>query len=52
MNDMKRYDDESTAEILRRAAEMQHEGVVSVPRRDGLTGSELEQVDTESDPSA
>jgi len=48
MNDSKRYDDESTAEILRRAAEMQHEGVVSVPRGDGLTGSELEQVSREA----
>ncbi len=48
MNDSKRYDDESTAEILRRAAEMQHDGVVSVPRGDGLTGSELEQVAREA----
>ncbi len=43
MNDSKRYDDESTAEILRRAAEMQHDGVVSVPLGEGLTGTELEQ---------
>jgi len=48
MNDMKRYDDESTAESLRRAAEMQHEGVIPVPRRDGLTGSDLEQVAREA----
>ncbi len=48
MNDSKRYDDETTAEILRRAAEMQYEGVVSVPRGDGLTGSDLEQVASEA----
>ena len=48
MNDSKRYDDETTAEILKRAAELQHEGVVSVPRGDGLTGSELEQVAREA----
>ncbi len=48
MNDSKRYDDESTAEILRRAAEMQHDGVVSVPLGEGLTGSELEQVAREA----
>jgi len=48
MNDSKRYDDESTAEILRRAAEMQYDGVVSVPLGDGLTGSELEQVAREA----
>jgi hypothetical protein len=48
MNDSKRYDDETAGQVLRRAAELQHESHVPVHGGDGLSATDLEQVAREA----
>jgi hypothetical protein len=48
MNDTKRFDDETAGQVLRRAAELQHESNVPVHAGDGLSATDLEQVAQEA----
>ena len=48
MNDQKRFDDETAGQVLRRAAELQHEAPVPVHGGDGLNAAELQQVAREA----
>lgn len=48
MNDSKRYDDETAGQVLRRAAELQHDSSVPVHTGDGLSAADLEQVAREA----
>jgi hypothetical protein len=48
MNDTKRFDDETAGQVLRRAAELQHESNVPVHAGDGLSAVDLEQVAQEA----
>jgi hypothetical protein len=53
MDEQKRYDDETAGQVLRRAAELQHESTVPVYSGQGLSAADLEQVAREAgiDPS-
>ena len=44
MSDQRLYDDETAGQVLRRAAELQHESNVPVHGGDGLSAADLEQV--------
>jgi hypothetical protein len=44
MNDTTRYDDETSGQVLRRAAELQHQSKVPAHSGDGLSAAELEQI--------
>lgn len=44
MSDTKRFDDDTAGQVLRRAAELQHESNVPVHAGDGLSATDLEQV--------
>ncbi len=48
MNDTKRYNDETAGQVLRRAAELQHESNVPVHGGDGLSATDLEQIANEA----
>jgi IS5 family transposase len=48
MNEPKRFDDETAGQVLRRAAEMQHDSHVPVHAGDGLSAADLEQVAQEA----
>lgn len=48
MNDTKRFDDETAGQVLRRAAELQHESSVPMHSGDGLSAADLEQVAREA----
>ena len=48
MNDQRLFDDETAGQVLRRAAEMQHESNVPVHGGDGLSAADLEQIATEA----
>lgn len=48
MSDQRIFDDETSGQVLRRAAEMQHESNVPVHGGDGLSATDLEQIATEA----
>ncbi len=48
MNDTRRFDDEAAGEVLRRAAELQHESSVPAPSGGALSAADLEQVAREA----
>ena len=48
MNDTRRFDDEAAGEVLRRAAELQHESSVPAPSGGALRAADLEQVAREA----
>ena len=48
MSDQRLFDDESAGQVLRRAAELQHESNVPVHGGDGLSASDLEQIANEA----
>jgi F0F1-type ATP synthase membrane subunit c/vacuolar-type H+-ATPase subunit K len=48
MNDHRLYDDETAGQVLRRAAELQHESHVPTHAGDGLSAADLEQIATEA----
>ena len=48
MKDSKRFDDEAAADLLRRAAELQHQSAVPTRAGGGLSASDLEQVAREA----
>lgn len=48
MSDQRLFDDETSGQVLRRAAELQHESNVPVHGGDGLSATDLEQIATEA----
>ena len=48
MSDQRLFDDETSGQVLRRAAELQHESNVPAHGRDGLSATDLEQIATEA----
>ena len=48
MSDQRLFDDETSGQVLRRAAELQHESNVPVHGGDGLSAADLEQIATEA----
>ena len=48
MNDTTRYDDETSGQVLRRAAELQHESSVPAHGGGGLSAADLEQIEKEA----
>ena len=48
MSDQRLFDDEASGQVLRRAAELQHESNVPVHGGDGLSATDLEQIATEA----
>ena len=48
MSDQRLFDDETSGQVLRRAAELQHESNVPAHGGDGLSATDLEQIATEA----